>query len=642
MIPQETVRKVTDTADIVEVIGEFVSLHKSGSSYKGLCPFHNEKTPSFMVSPSKQIYKCFGCGESGTSVSFLMKHEKFTFTEAIRWLANKYGITIEERELSVEEQIAKKEGESLLALNTFAQNYFTNNLFNSPDGQTIALPYFKQRDLSDQTIKQFQLGYSFDRRDDFVQFAIKNGYKPELLEKGGLAISKTNDNIFTNKTKFFDRFFARVIFPITSLSGQVIAFGGRTLSSDKNIAKYINSPETPVYNKSQSLYGIYFAKNEIVKQDKCYLVEGYLDVISMHQTGVTNTVASSGTSLTEEQIRIIRRFTRNLTLIFDADPAGMKASIRGIDLALKEDMNLRIVTLPKGEDPDTFCRKNQLSEVREYIDTHETDFLLFKMNLVTPEALLDPIKKSALIKDIIETISLIPDNLKRDEYIKLLAEKQKLNIENVYTEINKSIDKNVKSENKQNIQSEDVKEKQTTQIPSFVNQTSLPEEKQLIMFLLKFGDLQYEENQTVAQFIINEIENEGGFRNIIYKQIFEFYKQNFDNYGIKDGKLLMSHENEDIRRLATEIFTNEYQLSKIWSKNGNFVLMPEDTYKSDIKITIIAFKLRILELFLKKINDEINNPELSHEEIEEKLKLSNQVIKARQELMNIGGKRNIY
>ena len=642
MIPQETVQKIIDSSDIVEVVGDFVSLNKSGSNYKGLCPFHNEKTPSFMVSPAKQIFKCFGCGEAGSPVSFVMKHEAMSFVEALRYLAKKYNIEVQEKELTPEEIAALKEHETIFALNTFAQKHFTDNLLLKEEGINIGLSYFKNRGFTNETIQKFQLGYTFDKKDDFVETAIKKGYKPELVEKAGLASSKTHDNVFSNKTRFFDRFRARVMFPIHSLSGQIIAFGGRTLRKDKNTAKYINSPETPVYNKSKSLYGMFYSKHDIVKQDKCFLVEGYTDVISMHQAGITNVVASSGTSLTEEQIRIIRRFTRNLTLIFDGDSAGLKAAQRGIGLSLKEDMNVRLVTLPEGEDPDSFCKSNHISEVNEYIAENEKDFILFNIDLINSDDLLDPIKKSGAIKEVIKTISIIPDELKRDNYIKAAARLLNTNEELIYSEINKILEKNSQKQNKrQNVKIK--QEKQTPEIPHFIDETSLPEEKQLIYFLIKFGEKECEdETITVARFIITELETEGGFRNIIFRDIFEIYKKNLEEFGVIDTKIFLAHENDQVRKTVEDIIINEYQISKFWEQNGNHVLKPEDTYKEDVKKTVIAFKLRIIKIFLKKIQDELSTPNLSMEEITSKIEMSQAAINARLQLMEIGGIRNIY
>ncbi len=640
MIPQETVQKVIDTADIVEVVGDFVNLSKAGSNYKGLCPFHNEKTPSFMVSPAKQIFKCFGCGESGSPVSFVMKHESMSFPEAIKWLADKYNIEVEQKELSAEEIAKLKQRETVFALNTFAQKHFTHNLTEVEEGVTIGLSYFKNRGFTDETIAKFHLGYSLDKRDFFVNEAIKKGYKPEMIVTAGLATAKTADNVFSNKTRYYDRFRGRVIFPIHSLSGQIIAFGGRVLRTDKNTAKYINSPETPVYHKSNSLYGLYFAKNEMVRQDKCILVEGYTDVISMHQAGIKNVVASSGTSLTEEQIRLVRRFTRNFTLLFDGDAAGLKAAKRGINLSLKEDMNVRLVNLPEGEDPDSFCKNNPVSEVEEYITQNEKDFIIFKIDLIKSDDLLDPVKKSAAIKDVIESISFIPDEIKRDSYVKATSRLLNTGEDLIYTELNKLLKKEVVQQEKK--QQSEQRKKQTPEIPKFVDETDLPIEKHLIYFLIKFGDREFEEEISVAQFLINELETEGGFNNVIYREIFEIYKQNIEEFGVIDVKIFLSNENDNIRKTVENVITNEYKLSDFWEKNGSYIALPEDTYKADVKKAVIDFKIKILSIFLEKIKNEIASPNITEEEIITKMEMSQAASLARNELMKIGGIRNIY
>lgn len=639
MIPQETVQKVIDTAEIVDVISDFVNLNKSGANYKGLCPFHNERTPSFMVSPAKQIFKCFGCGESGTPVSFLMKHEAMSFVEAVKWLADKYNIEIQEKERSPEEIAQLKENETIFALNLFAQKHFSANLTDTEEGKNIAYSYIKERGFSDKTISSFQIGYSIDKKDFFTNSAIKKGYKTPIIEKAGLITSKKND--LTNKIKFYDRFRARIIFPIHSLSGQIIGFGGRILKKDKTLAKYINSPETPVFNKSKVLYGLFFAKNQIVKNDKCYLVEGYTDVISMHQAGITNVVASSGTSLTNDQIRLIRRFTRNLTLIFDGDTAGLSAAKRGIDLSLKEDMNVRLVAMPKEEDPDSFAKNYPASEVKEYIKENEKDFILFKINLINSEELLDPLKKSEAIKDVLNSIALIPDEIKRDNYIKAAARLLDTNDKIIYKELNKILYKKAQKEHKKQKIAQK-QQKQTPQIPSFVKETALPEEKQLIYFLIKFGHKEFNEENTVAKYIINEIENEGGFKNIVYRDVFNIYKENLEKYGSIDTKIFLTNKNEKIRKIVENVLSKDFKISKFWEKNGNIILEPEQTYKRDIEKTIYAFKFRIIEIYLQKIKDEMSVPNLSKQEEETKMKLSIAVQKARKELMKMGGIRNIY
>ncbi len=647
MIPQETVQKVIDTADIVEVVGEFVSLHKAGTNYKGLCPFHNEKTPSFVVSPAKQIFKCFGCGASGTPVSFLMKHEQLSFPEAIKWLAKKYNIEIQEKELSTEELAILKENETINVLNTFAQKHFTHNLLQTEEGKTIALPYFESRGFSEETIKKFQLGYSLNKRDDLVETAIKKGYKAELLVKAGLAGEKGSNNVFSGKTKYYDRFRNRVIFPIHSLSGKVIAFGGRILGKNKDMAKYVNSPETAIYHKSKSLYGIYFAKNEIVRQDKCFLVEGYTDVISMHQAGITNLVASSGTSLTEEQIHLIHRFTENITLIFDGDNAGIKAGIRGLDMVLKEDMNVRIVALPQGEDPDSFSKKMHGSEIKEYIENNETDFIIFKIGLLKETDLADPIKKTKAVQNILKTISVIPDEIKRISYIKETSRLLDYKEEIIYAEINKLLGKEAKKQATDEKRRQAKERRQTPEIPKYISEKSLPEEKELLKFLLKFGEKEFDTDEeqnkiSVAQHIISEVESEGGFQYTVNQDIFKIYKKKLDNNEIVDISLFLNHENDDIRELSTKIISEEHILSKFWENNGSTVPTPEETYKKDIEICIIDFKISVINQFLHNKSEELKNPNLSFDEQKIIFQNSINAQTLRRELLELRGGKNIY
>ena len=410
MIDQLTIDRIMDTANIVEVVSEFVTLRKRGVNYTGLCPFHNEKTPSFSVSPAKQLCKCFSCGEGGNVVHFLMKHEQISYVEALRWLARKYGIEIQERELSDQEKQAASLRESLFIVNEYARDYFTQTLFEHPEGQTIGLAYFRQRGFREDIIRKFQLGFCTKNWDDFAKSAISKGYKREFLLKTGLCYEKENKDLI-------DRFHGRVIFPVHTLSGKIVAFGGRILSQDKKTAKYVNSPESEIYSKSRELYGLYLAKAAIVRQDRCFLVEGYTDVISMHQAGVENVVASSGTSLTTGQIRLIHRFTNNVTVLYDGDKAGIKASIRGIDMLLEEGISIKVVLLPEGEDPDSFAKSHNATDFQEYIKEHETDFIRFKTDLLLDEAGKDPIKRAILIKEIVKSISFIPERIVRDVYI---------------------------------------------------------------------------------------------------------------------------------------------------------------------------------------------------------------------------------
>jgi len=410
LISRTTIDNVFEAARVEEVIGDFVQLKKSGSNYKGLSPFTDERSPSFMVSPVKQIWKDFSSGKGGNVVSFLMEHEHFTYPEAIKFLAKKYGIEIEETEQSSEEKEQANERESLYLVSEFAKNYFHNTLLKTEEGKAIGLSYFKERGFTDETIKKFELGYSPDSWEAFTSHAIKKGYKLEFLEKTGLSIVKGE--------KQFDRFKGRVMFPILSMSGRTLGFGGRILTSDKKAAKYLNSPESDIYHKSKVLYGIFNAKQSISKEDNCYLVEGYTDVIQFHQTGIHNVVSSSGTALTPEQIRLINRLTQNITVLFDGDAAGLRASLRGIDLILEQGMNVKICTFPEGEDPDSFSRKNSLEDLSLYLEENSKDFITFKASLLAKEAKNDPIKKSETIHDMVNSIAKIPDVIKREIYIK--------------------------------------------------------------------------------------------------------------------------------------------------------------------------------------------------------------------------------
>ena len=415
MIPQDTVNRILDSAQIVDVVGDFVTLKKRGANYIACCPFHNEKTPSFSVSPSKGIYKCFGCGKSGTAVGFVMEHESLSYVEALKYLAHKYNIEVVEKEETAEDIAQRQKKESLLLVSEFAGKFFQDSV-QTPEGQAIAYQYFRSRGLEDETIRKYGLGWAPVGRKALTEAAKAAGYKEEYLVETGLGIRYDDGRLV-------DRFHDRVMFPIHSVSGRVIAFGGRTLKTDKSVAKYVNSPETEIYVKSRSLYGIYFAKSEISKKDKCILVEGYLDVLSMHQLGITNVVASSGTSLTVEQIRLIHKFTDNVTIIYDGDGAGIHAALRGIDLILKEGMNVKIVLLPGGQDPDDFAKSHTLEEVQDYIAENERDFISFKSDLLLEQAGNDPLKRAELINDVADSVSLMPDPVKRAVYVRTCAER---------------------------------------------------------------------------------------------------------------------------------------------------------------------------------------------------------------------------
>lgn len=444
MIPQDTVDKILDSAQIVDVISDFVSLKRRGANYIACCPFHNEKTPSFYVSPAKGIYKCFGCGKSGTAVGFVMEHESMTYVEALKYLARKYGIEVKEKEDSPEEIAARQRNESLLLVMDYTEQFFKDSL-KTQEGRSIGYAYFRSRGLEDATIEKYGLGWSPKSGHALAEAALAKGYKEEFLTATGVCIKRNDGSLI-------DKFYDRAMFPIHSVSGRVIAFGGRTLRSDyktANIGKYVNSPETEIYDKSRSLYGIYFAKSEISKLDKCYLVEGYLDVLSMHQLGITNVVASSGTSLTVPQIRLIKKFTDNVTIMYDGDAAGIHAALRGIGLILKEGLNVRVVLLPDGDDPDSYSQKHNLEEVRAFLQANEQDFIEYKTDLLLGQSGNDPLKKAELINDIADTIALIPDQIKRAVYVQSAAVKFGINEDALYARILNARQKMIDDERKE-------------------------------------------------------------------------------------------------------------------------------------------------------------------------------------------------
>lgn len=602
MISDKTIQEVLQRIDIVEVIGEFVNLKRSGSNYKGLCPFHKEKTPSFVVSPSKQIFKCFGCGASGSAISFLMKHEHFTYPEAIRWLAKKYNIEIEETEDDEESRQKRQERESIFTVNTFAQKYFTHNLFFEDEGISVGLGYLRHRGFRDEIIEKFQLGYALNQRDGFTQHAIKQGYKLDTLSKAGLTIIK--------ETNYFDRFWARVIFPIHSLTGQIIGFAGRILDKDKSPAKYLNSPETEVFQKRKILYGLYFAKKSITQEKKCYLVEGYTDVLSFHQAGIENTVASLGTSLTEDHVNLIHRFTDNLTLIFDGDSAGIKAAMRGIDIALKEDLNLKVVLLPNGEDPDSFSKKNAPADVREYIETHEQDFITFKAGFLLQDNADDPYKRSEAIRNMAKTLAVVSDPVRREIFIKRAAEVFGISSDSLASEVMRIYKSNITQLSRGKV-STHTPDRKTPVLPSTIQTTALPEEKELIEYLLRYGNRIYEERQTesgekvpitVADFIITELTNENlEFKNLFYKEVFEEIKKLREQGKDFDIKYFQSHPDQRFQELANELLANDYEISRIWEKRGGEATHPHEHYKEFTLSALLSYKLRIVSLEIGRL-----------------------------------------
>jgi len=613
MIDQQTINQIFDTADIVEVISDFVTLKKSGANFKGLSPFSNEKTPSFMVSPSKGIFKDFSSGKGGNVVGFLMEHEKLSYPEALRYLAQRYNIAIEEKELTADEIQQRNERESLMAVTAFASSYFVSQM-NSDEGRAIGLAYFRNRGFRDDILKKFELGYSLEKRTAFTEEAGKNGYKRNYLVKTGLSIERDD--------YAFDRFAGRVIFPIHSLSGNVIGFGGRTLKSDKSIAKYMNSPESDIYHKSRVLYGLFHAKKTIVSQEKCFLVEGYTDVLSMHQAGIENVVASSGTALTAEQIRLIKRFTQNVTILYDGDEAGIKASFRGIDMILEEGMNVKVVMFPQGEDPDSYAQSHSSSEFLEYIKNSEKDFISFKTEILLEDSRHDPIKRAQLITDIVRSVSVIPDGIMRSVFLKesslLLGVEEQV----LYTEVNKIRQLKQEQQWRREQSGRQTQRVPTTMprqpvVPGFVeNVYSEVEEREIIYFLLKFGNLKLhisgEENAeiSVAQYIIREIQNdELEFTNLVYNQIFENVKDIIERGDEVAERYFVYHDHAGVRELAVDIFTSRYELSKVWKRKEAYVEMPGENLGFEVPKSLLSYKMMVIEKALSLLRKELEESE---------------------------------
>ena len=664
MIPQETVNRILDLAQIEDVVGDFVTLKRAGATFKACCPFHNEKTPSFVVSPSKGIYKCFGCGKSGTAVGFVMEHESMTYTEALKYLAKKYNVEVIEKEETAEDIAKRQRNESLILVSEYAGKFFQNNL-DTPEGQAIGYQYFKSRGLEDETIKKYGLGWAPIDRTTFTNVAKAAGYKEEYLLDTGLC-KKYDDG------RVVDTFHDRVIFPIHSVSGRMIAFGGRTLKTDKTIPKYVNSKETEIYVKSKSLYGIYFAKNEISRQDKCILVEGYLDVLSMHQLGITNVVASSGTSLTVEQIRLIRKFTNNVTIIYDGDSAGIKAALRGIDLVLKEGLNVKVILLPDGQDPDDFARKHTLEQVQDYISGNEQDFINFKTDLLLGEAGGDPLKRATLINDIADTIALMPDAVVRAVYVRASAERFSIDEQILADRISKTRTKMLMDDQKQREREAERQRNRTTPAPvdanalppmpddyapgdgyipggdfipsddygympdypdgPAVNQPAPvvtagplilnepylePCERELLGFILEDGcsPLEFDRDSkyyvegevvTVAEFIDSSMAaDDTVFANSSYAKVYDIYFQMYDD-GLSQQQIaqqMLNSMDEEVATIARELLIEKYQITV---KNYEQSLTAASTRLVQfVPKALMAYQCRRLELLLKQKTKEL-------------------------------------
>ncbi len=608
MIDKATIDRIFNAADIVEVIGEFVSLKKAGQNFRGLSPFKNEKTPSFFVSPSKGIFKCFSTGKGGNVVTFLMENEKLTYPEALKYLAKKYNIEIIEKEETARELQIKNERESLLALNEFACQYFVDTL-QSQEGKAIGLSYFIERGFREDIIRKFQLGYSREEKNSFTRTAIAKSYKLEYLEKTGLSISRENSTI--------DRFHGRVMFPIHGLTGQVLGFGGRIMKSDGKIAKYINSPESDIYHKSDILYGLFFARQAILKNDKCYLVEGYTDVISMHQAGIENVVASSGTSLTQNQIRLIKRFTHNITVLYDGDEAGIKASLRGIDLLLEEGLNVRVVLLPEGEDPDSFARKTNATTLLSFLSSNETDFITFKTSLLRKDADKDPIARASLITEIVRSISVIPESIMRSVYIrecsKLLDVEEKI----LYSETSKLRRKRFEQKVKEpNYKPAEVI-MDTVPVRIEIHPQKYTAEKEVIRLLLLYNNELIkisEQDDTeirVSDFLIDEIRrDELEFHHPVYSIIWSeilFLRQ--QNLPVEE-KYFINHPNESIAKTVIDLITYPYDLSKIWRRYESYFETEEMRLKEIVPEALLAFKNEKVLQLIRDTEEDLKNAQL--------------------------------
>ena len=635
MISKRTIEKVFETARVEEVIGDFVQLKKSGSNYKGLSPFTEERTPSFMVSPAKQIWKDFSSGKGGTVITFLMEHEKYSYPEAIKYIANKYNIEVEETERTQEQISQDNEKESLFLVSDFAKNYFIKNLFEE-EGKTVALSYLKERNFNDEIIQKFEIGYSVNVKDNFSKAAIRAGYKLNFLEKTGLTIVKENENI--------DRFRGRVVFPIRSMSGRILGFGGRILGSSKNIAKYINSPESLIYQKSKVLYGIFESKQSIVKNDNCFLVEGYTDVIKMHQCGISNVVSSSGTALTENQIRLINRLTKNITVVFDGDAAGSRAALRGIDLILEQGMNVKICNLPEGDDPDSFVSNKNLEEVHSYLNKNTKDFIVYKASLLLDNSENDPVKKAAVIRDMVESISKISDYIKRELYIKECSSIMNISEQVLYSTLAQIVKKDFN-----NLKKKPVKEFEPISIvksdkkKSQVNELYELERKIIEILILYGNDLIDFEEEVFSQSNDGGLTRKKSMRSLkVFEKIYmdlhidemEFSNDNFkniyfriiecfnENKEINIDKFINELSDEQQLEVTNIVMDNEKYFLHDWEKNNIYPKTKKDTLAQLTIETVLNLRCFLIDKKVNGFRDEVKENQLDKDNLEEVINYS--------------------
>ena len=630
MIDRETVDRIYAAANIVDIIGDYVTLKRKGVNYQACCPFHNEKTPSFVVSPSKGVYKCFGCGKGGNAVTFLMEHENITYPEALKMVAKRYGIEVREKELSEEEIRRNDDRESMFVLNGWAAEYFANYLHRETEGQSVGLSYFRQaRGLTDATIRKFGLGFCPAKGDRMSKDALAAGYKKEFLLSTGLSLARERDG------SLYDRFRDRVIFPVHNISGRVVAFGGRTLRTDKTVAKYQNSPESEIYSKKRELYGLYFAKRAIQQQDFAIMVEGYLDVISMHQAGIENVVASSGTSLTTEQIRLLGRFTKNITVIYDGDSAGIHASLRGIDMILKEGMNVRVVLLPEPEDPDSFARSHTASEVQAYIRDHERDFLEFKANLLLQDAEGDPIRKAALIGDMVQSIAQIPDPIQRSVYVKECARIMDIDENILISEVaRKRLTTSGDREADEFLRRQAAQRQREAAQPEveYVRKVEAGSgfealEREIVKYLLKYGhcSFDFKEGRTmvacnVAEVVFDELGRDNiVFRNPVYAKIMETYRGQWERLGTGTevpAHCFLNHIDPEVCNASVDILTSDdnYVPSQLWRRKEIHVESDAEMLAVGVPKAVTLYKSKVVEEMIKELQAKLGDESLPEEE----------------------------
>jgi len=582
MITKSTIDRIMEATDIVEVIGEFVQLKKRGANYVGLSPFANERTPSFTVSPAKGIFKDFSSGKGGSAVTFLMELEKFTYPEALKWLAKKYSIEVEETVETVENKEEENHRESLMIVTGYAAKFFHESLLETDEGKSIGLSYFKERGFANDTIRKFELGYSPDQWEAFTGQALKNGYQQQFLEESGLSVKRDNGSLY-------DRYRGRVMFPIHSFTGRVIAFGGRTLKNDKNVPKYVNSPESEIYHKSNVLYGLYFAKKAIREEDNCFLVEGYADVLSVHQAGIENVVASSGTSLTVEQIRLIGRFTKNITILYDGDPAGIKASLRGLDMILEEGLNVKVVLFPDGHDPDSYMRNFGTNGFKKHIEENKKDFILYKTDILLKEAGNDPIKKSEVIREIVESVAKIPDSIKASVFIKECSSLLKIDERALLSELNKMRMAKAKKDSQQQISRQAPVEELPVEEPQLRElKDDASQEKEIIRLLLLYGNRVIDwdgiANTYIGPFMIAEL-SDVEFEDPTCKTFVEIYRKEVENGVLPEEQHFIHYPDKDIVDLTVTLIATKYTLSENWYEMHK-ILVPDE--QVNMKATILG------------------------------------------------------